>query len=77
MSILKTFLTDEWIRNIFDNTNKYAEILFENPHIQARMNNSQLSVFSLWKPTNFVEMWLYIRVTLLMGIENKPQYRMY
>ena len=41
------------------------------------MNNSQRAIFSLWKPTNFDEMWLYITVTLLMGIVNKPQYHMY
>ena len=43
MSILKTFLIDECIQNIADSTNKHAEILLENPHIQARMNNSQHS----------------------------------
>ena len=40
MSILKSFLTDECIQNILDSANRYAEILVENPHIQARMNNN-------------------------------------
>ena len=61
MSILKTFLTNECIQNVVDSTNKYAEILLENSAIQARMNNSQCSIFSSWKPTNFDEMWLYIK----------------
>ena len=61
MSILKTFLSE----CIVDSTNKYAEILLENPHIQARMNNSQRLIFSL-KRTNFDEMWLYIAVILLI-----------
>ena len=69
MSILKTFLIDECIQNIVDSTNKHAEILLENPHIQARMNNSQHS-------RNFDKMWLYVTVTLLMRIVNKPQYHM-
>ena len=77
MSTLKTSLTDECIQNIDDSTNKYAESILENPAIQAGMNNCQRSIFSLWKPTNFDEMWLYITVTLLMGIVNKPQYHMY
>ena len=51
------------------------EVLLEYPHIQARMNNSQYSIFSLWKPTNFNEMWVYMTVTLLMDIVNKPQYQ--
>ena len=63
MSILKTFLTDECIQNIVDSINKYAEILPENPAIQARINNSQRSIFSLRRPTNFDEMWLHITVT--------------
>ena len=41
------------------------------------MNNSQRSIFFLWKPTNFNEMWLYITVTLLMGIVNASQYPMH
>ena len=41
------------------------------------MNNSQRAIFSLWKQTNFDEMWLYVTVTLLIGIVNKPQYHMY
>ena len=64
MSILKIFLTNECIQNIADSTNKYAEVLLENSAIQGRVNNSQRSIFPLWKPTNFDEMWLYI--TLLM-----------
>ena len=40
MSVLKSFLTDECIQNIVDSANRYAEILVENPHIQARMNNN-------------------------------------
>ena len=63
--------------NIVDSTIKYAEILPENPQIQARMSNSQRSMFSLWKLTNFDEMWLFMTVTLLVGIVNKPQYHMY
>ena len=76
MSIVKTFLTDDCIQNI-DSTNKYSEILLKNPAIQARMNNNQRSILSLWKPTNFDGMWLYITVTLVMGIVNKPQYHMH
>ena len=41
------------------------------------MNNSYCSIFSLWKPKNFDQMQLYIAVTFLMGILNKPQYHMY
>ena len=74
MSILKTFLTDDSIQNIVHSTNKYV---LENPDIQTRTNNSQHSIFSLWKPKNLDEMWLYITLTLLMGIVNKPQYHMY
>ena len=72
MSILKTFLS-ECIQNIVDSTNKYTEILLENLHFQARMNNSQRLMLSL-KLTNFDWMWLYITVTLLMGIVKMPQY---
>ena len=77
MSILKTFLTDELVQEIVDSTNKYADILKQDPQIQAKMDAYHRSLFNLWKPTNIDEMWIYITITLFMGIVNKPRYSMY
>ena len=77
ISILKTFLTEESIQNILDGANEYAKILLENPQIQAKMNNTQPTLFALRKAKNFDEIWILVTVTLLMGIADKPYYNMF
>ena len=58
--------------SIVDFTNRYAEMMMNNPDIQAHMNTKQRSLFHLWRDTNRGEMWLYICIYLLMGIIHKP-----
>lgn len=34
-------------------------------------------MFSKWTPTNRDEMWMYLNITLIMGIVQKPEFDMY
>ena len=77
LSILKTFLSDQLIDSIVDFTNRYAEMMMNDPDIQAHMNTKQRSLFHLWRDTNRDEMWLYICICLLMGIIHKPSIHVY
>ena len=47
-------------------------MMMSDPNIQAQMNTKQRSLFSIWKETNWDEIWLYICICLLMGIVHKP-----
>ena len=47
-------------------------MMMSDPNIQAQMNTNQRSLFSIWKETNWDEIWLYICICLLMGIVHKP-----
>ena len=58
-------------------TNKYADVIINDPAIQARVAGKHCSVFYLWKNTNKDEMWLYFQVCLIMGVVQKPEYHMY
>ena len=77
LSILKTFLTDELIDNIVVFTNVYAEIMKLAPHIIEKLNNTQRSIFKLWKDVDRDDVWVYICIIILMGIIQKPYYHMY
>ena len=77
LSILKTFLTNELIDNIVIYTNTYAEIMKQAPHIIERLNNTQRSMFKLWKDVDRDDVWVYISILILMGINKKPYYHMY
>ena len=77
LEFLKTIITDELVESIVNFTNKYAEIVVNDPDIQARVAGKHCSVYHLWKNTNKDEMWLYFAVCLIMGIVQKPEYPMY
>ena len=48
LTFLKTFITDELVENIVNFTSKYADIIINDPAIQARVNGKYCSVFHLW-----------------------------
>ena len=48
LAFLKTFITDELVENIVNFTSKYADIIINDPAIQARVNGKYCSVFHLW-----------------------------
>ena len=48
-AFLKTFIADELVENIVSFTNKYADIIINDPAIQARVSGKHRSVFHLWK----------------------------
>ena len=58
-------------------TNKYSDIIVNDPAIQARVAGKHRSIFHLWKNTNKDEMWLYFGVCLIMGVVQKLEYYMY
>ena len=43
LAFLKTFITDELVENIVNFTNKYADIIINDPAIQARVAGKHLS----------------------------------
>ena len=77
LGFLKTLITDELVENIVNFTNKCADIIINDPAIQAQVTGKHRSVFHLWKNTNKDKMWLYFRVCLIMGVVQKPEYHMY
>ena len=77
LSVVKTFLTDDIIRQIVEHTNSYADVIKNTPRIVERVNHTKRSIFQLWKNVDEDEIWLYICITLLMGIIHKPMYHMY
>ena len=58
LAFLKTFITDELVENVVNFTNKYADVIINDPAIQVRVAGKHRSVFHLWKNTNKDEMWL-------------------
>ena len=70
-------MTDELVQHITDATNSYAQIIIDSPEIQERIENTKKSLFRLWQPVTFDEMWTYIAVTMLMGIIKKPELHLY
>ena len=74
LEILKTFITNEMIDSIVEYTNLYA--ILNNPRIQEALNNrrSGRTVYELWSPVFVDEIWVYITITFLMGIIQKPDY---
>jgi len=77
LEVLKLFLTDELIHNIVTHTNKYAQIMKETPEIIEHLNKTKRSVFKLWTPVTFDEMWVFIAILDIMGIVQKPNIAMY
>ena len=77
LAVVKTFLTDDIIRQIVEHTNSYADVIKNTPRIVERVNHTKHSIFQLWKNVDEDEIWLYICITLLMGIIHKPMYHMY
>ena len=77
INVFKLFLTDELVQHITDATNSYAQIIIDFPEIQERIENTKKSLFRLWQPVTFDEMWTYIAVTMLMGIIKKPELHLY
>ena len=71
LAFLKAFITDELVENIVHFTNKYVDIVINDPAIQSRVAGKR-SVFHLWKKTNKDQIWLYFGVCLIMGV-NKSQ----
>ena len=77
LAFLKTFITDELVDNVVNFTNKCADIIINDPAIQARIAGKHRSVFHLWKNSNKDETCLYFGVCLIMvGVQN-PEYHMY
>ena len=58
-------------------TNKYRDIIVNDPAIQARVAGKHRRVFHLWKNANKDEMWLYFGVCLIMGVVQKLESHMY
>ena len=63
--------------NFVQYTNDYADVITNTPKIEARINKFKKSMFSKWIPTNCDEMWLYLTITLIMSIVQKPESGMY
>ena len=77
LALLKTFTTDKLAANIVNFTSNYADIIINDPAIQARVARKHRSVFHLWRNSNKDEMWLYFGAFLIMGVVQKPEYHMY
>ena len=77
LEYLKLFLLDNVISNIVECTNSYAETMHNLSEIRRCMDESSRSLFSLRKPINKDELWVYISILLLQGIINKPTNDMY
>ena len=43
----------------------FAETIQNLPEIRKRMDESSRSLFSLWKPTNKHELWVYVSILLI------------
>ena len=77
LSVLKRLISEYMIDNFVRYTNDYADIIINMPKIQERINKFKKSMFSKWTPTNRDEMWMYLTITLIMGIVQKPEFDMY
>ena len=75
--VLKRLISQDMIGNFVHYTNDYAYIIINMPKIQERINKFKKSMFSKWTPTNRDEMWMYLTITLIMGIVQKPEFDMY
>ena len=74
---MKTILSDKIIESVVDNTNIYADIMINSLEVKERRSNRLRSDFQLWKPVTVNEMWVYVAVIMMMGIINKPNYKMF
>ena len=77
LASVKLFLTNELVSKFVQYTNDYAQALIQNPQIQARVLNKERSVYKQWTDTNLDEMWMYITITIMMGIVKKPEFDMF
>ena len=77
LTVLKTFLTDEIICNIVTFTNTYVEVMKNTPNIMERLQQTERSVFKLWKDVDNEDIWVYFCIIIMMGIIKKPYYHMY
>ena len=67
LEILKAFLTKSIIKNIVEQTNQYAtEILIKKPR-----------AFQNWSEVSENELWVFLGLQLLTGLNKKPAYRDY
>ena len=73
----KTFITDEFVEDTVNSTNKYVDITINDPAIQARVAGKHCSVFHLWKTTNEDELWLYFGVCLIIDVVKTLECHMY
>jgi len=66
LDVLKHFLTDELIDLIVEETNRYADQYINRETIssESRVND--------WKAVTTEELWNFLALTLLMGIDRKP-----
>ena len=71
LAVFKTFFPDSMVDKFVKFTNKYANILQNDPIIKARVTEKQKSYFKNWVDVTRDELWVYIAVTLLMGIIQK------
>lgn len=77
LSVFKTFLSDKMIDDFVKFTNDYADMILQTPAIQAKISKSKRSLFKLWTPTDRDELWMYIAITLLMGVIDKPEHKLF
>ena len=65
------------IDNFVQYTNDYTDVIINKIKIQERINKFKKSMFSKWTAINRDEMWMYLTITLIMGIVQKPEFDMY
>ena len=65
------------INNFVQYTNVFADIIINTPKIQERINKFKKSMCSKCTLTNRDEMWMYLTITLIMGIVKKPEFDIY
>ena len=77
LAVFKTFFPDSMVDKFVEFTNKYANILQNDPIIKAQVAEKQKSYFKNWVDVTHDKFWVYIAVILLMGIIQKPNFDLY
>ena len=77
LPMFKTFFRDIMIDEFVEFTKKYANILQNDPIIKARVAEKRKGYVKNWVDVTHDEFWVYIAVTLLMGITQKPNFDLY
>ena len=75
--MFKTFCRDIMIDKFVEFTKKYANILQNDPIIKARVAGKRKGYVKNWVDVTRDKFWVYIAVTLSMGITQKPNFDLY